>query len=347
MSATPTTTTKDLPYLDGFVGIFADKQVGARGGDPRPTGPRPNSAACRPRRSISSRRNLATRSPCRQSDWNCGNLITPNSKRKPFDDVRVRNALLLAIDQWHGAPALSKIANVHTVGGVVFPGSPLAANKEELQKLAGFWPDIDKSRAEAKRLLKEAGHENLSFELLNRNVDQPYKYVGTWIVDEWSKIGVKATQRVVPTGPWFEAMRGGNFDVVVEANCNGVVNPVMDTQKYLPKKAFVENYGGYEDQELIDIYEKMLHETDAAKQRVLMRQYENPGGRHHGLRVSDAVVEPHPARAVVYARLEDRPEPLREPGPGEHLAGEVRGVPTVIAGRLGYYSRVTRKAWNR
>ena len=83
--------------------------------------------------------------------------------------------------------------------------------------------------------------------MLNRNVDQPYKYVGTWLVDEWSKIGVKVTQKVVPTGPWFEAMRTGNFDVVVEANCNGVVNPVMDTQKYLPKKVFVENYGGYED----------------------------------------------------------------------------------------------------
>ena len=131
----------------------------------------------------------------------------------------------------------------------MFPGSPLAATKEELQKMAGFWPDIDKSRAEAKRLLKEAGQENLSFEMLNRNVDQPYKYVGTWLVDEWSKIGVKVTQKVVPTGPWFEAMRTGNFDVVVEANCNGVVNPVMDTQKYLPKKAFVENYGGYDDQD--------------------------------------------------------------------------------------------------
>ena len=51
----------------------------------------------------------------------------------------------------------SKIATVHTVGGIVFPGSPLAATKEELQQIAGFWPDIEKSRAEAKRLLKEAG----------------------------------------------------------------------------------------------------------------------------------------------------------------------------------------------
>src|SRR5207253_10290909 len=99
------------------------------------------------------------------SDWNCGPLVTPNPKKKPFDDVRVRRALLLAIDQWHGAPALAKIANVRTVGGVVFPGSPLAATKEELQRLAGFWPDIEKSRAEAKRLLKEAGAEGVTFEL--------------------------------------------------------------------------------------------------------------------------------------------------------------------------------------
>jgi peptide/nickel transport system substrate-binding protein len=38
---------------------------------------------------------------------------------------------------------------VRTVGGIVFPGSPLAATKEELQQIAGYWPDIEKSRAEA------------------------------------------------------------------------------------------------------------------------------------------------------------------------------------------------------
>ena len=35
---------------------------------------------------------------------------------------------------------------------------------------------------EARRLLKEAGAEGLSFELLNRNVDQPFKYVATWLI---------------------------------------------------------------------------------------------------------------------------------------------------------------------
>ena len=264
---------KGLPYLDGFIGIYAPKQavrIDALHADRASIEFRgfPPSAINQ------LKQELGDKIDVQSSDWNCGNLITPNASRKPFDDVRVRKALLLAINQWHGAPALAKIADVRTVGGIVFPGSPLAATKAELQELAGFWPDIKKSRAEARKLLKEAGQEHLHFVLLNRNVDQPYKYVGTWLIDQWSKIGVSATQRVVPTGPWFQLMRSGDFDVVVEANCNSIVNPVLDTQKYLPHDMFGDNYGGYTDPVEADIYNKMLHETDVAKQRVLMRAYE-------------------------------------------------------------------------
>jgi hypothetical protein len=39
----------------------------------------------------------------------------------------------------------------------------------------------------------------------------------------------------VPTGPSFDAMRKGEFDVVLEGNCNNVPNPVLDVQKYLPR----------------------------------------------------------------------------------------------------------------
>ena len=172
------------------------------------------------------------------SDWNCGSDLFFNHKKKPFDDVRVRRALTLAIDRWGGAPALSKIAVVKTVAGIVFPGSPLAATKDELQKMAGFWPDIEKSRAEAKRLLKEAGAENLSFELLNRDVDQPYKYVGIWLVDQWSKIGVKVTQKVVADRPVvLEAMRSGHYDVAHYPICHSMVNPLLDVSTYLPSSS--------------------------------------------------------------------------------------------------------------
>src|SRR5436190_247797 len=207
------------------------------------------------------------------SDWNCGSVVTINEKVKPFDDVRVRRALTLAIDRWHGAQALSKIADVHTAGSLIFPGDPLAPSNEQLHEVAGFWPDIDKSRTEAKRLLKEAGAENLTFELLNRDVDQPYKYVGIWIVDEWSKIGVKVTQKVLPSGPWVAAERAGDFSVVLQANCHSGVNPLIDVQPYLSSSVSKQNYGNYEDPREQELYEKALHETDPATQKQVMFQF--------------------------------------------------------------------------
>jgi peptide/nickel transport system substrate-binding protein len=264
---------KDLPYLDGFTAIFAPKQsviIDAIRADRASNEFRglPPSARDQLVKELGDKITVQT------GDWNCVNMITANHKKKPFDDVRVRRALALAIDQWKGAPALAKIANVRTVGGVVFPGSPLAATKEELQQIVGYWPDIEKSRAEARRLLHEAGADGLTFELQNRNVDQPYRYLATWVIDEWSKVGLKVTQKVLPTGPFFEGLRSGNFDVTVDFNCQGLVNPLLDIGKFLPHSVYEENYGNYEDQRVIDLYQSVLHETDPIKQRSLMREYE-------------------------------------------------------------------------
>jgi peptide/nickel transport system substrate-binding protein len=262
---------KGLPYLDGIEGIFAPKQatrIDAMRADRGAIDFRglPPSAADELKQA------LGDKIAVQESDWNCGSDLFFNHKKKPFDDVRVRRALTLAIDRWGGAPALSKIAIVKAVGGIVFPGSPLAAKKEELQQMAGFWPDIEKSRVEAKRLLKEAGAENLNFELLNRDVDQPYKYVGIWLVDQWSKIGLKVTQKVVPTGPWFQAMRSGQYDVVHYPICRSTVNPLLDVGAYLPSSD--ENYGYYDDPKETELHDKLLHESDPQKQHALMVDFE-------------------------------------------------------------------------
>ena len=262
-----------LPYLESFTGLYAPKQT------VRVDAIRSDRAAIDFRNLPPAARDelvgaLGDKITVQESDLNCGNIFTPNHKRKPFDDARVRRALTLAVDRWNGALALAKIAVSRTVGGIVFPGSPLAASKDELEGIAGFWPDIVRSRAEARRLLKEAGAEGLIFELLNRDLDQPFKYLGTWLVDQWSKIGLTVTQRVVPVGPWFESMRNGSFEVTLEGNCQSVINPLLDVQKYLPRSVFTDNYGNYEDWHEVDLYQRLLHETDPVKQREVVREFE-------------------------------------------------------------------------
>jgi peptide/nickel transport system substrate-binding protein len=262
---------KGQPYLDGFVGVYAPKEA------TRVAAIRSDQAAIEfrglpPSARDELKKDLGDQIAVQESDWNCGSDLFFNEKKPPFDDPRVRRALSLALDRWGGAPALSKIAIVKTVGGIVYPGSPLAANKDKLSSMAGFWPDIEKSRAEAKKLLHDAGVDNLSFELLNRDVDQPYKYVGIWLVDQWSKIGVKVTQKVVPTGPWFASMRSGDFGVVHYPICHSIVNPLLDVQPFLPGSA--ENMGGVPDPEEQALYQKLLHETDPQKQHEEMVAFE-------------------------------------------------------------------------
>jgi peptide/nickel transport system substrate-binding protein len=265
------------PYIDGFRAIFAKKET------LRIQAIRGDRAAIEFRGFPPQARDdlvkaLGDQITVQESDWNCVLLVTPNHNVKPFDDVRVRRALTLAIDRWHGAEALSKIAIVKTVGGMVFPGHPLAATKEELEQLAGYWPDIEKSREEARRLLKEAGAENLEFVLNNRAIDQPYTIVGTWLIDQWSKIGVKVSQEALPTGPFYDKLRSkADFQVSMDFNCQAVVNPLLDVAIFTSDDKSDNQHGNYQDREMDKLFDAMNETADVEEQRKLMRQFEKRG----------------------------------------------------------------------
>jgi peptide/nickel transport system substrate-binding protein len=212
-----------------------------------------------------------------ESDWNCALLVTPNHLVKPFDNPRVRRALTLAVDRWSGSKLLARIAIVRAVGGIVFPAHPLAATKVELQEIAGYWPGLERSRAEARRLLGEAGvPEGFKFKFLIRGIDQPYKVVGTWLITQWHSVRLNAEEWVLPTKPWYEKLRSRSdaFDVSIDFNCNSVPNPLLDVSKYLSRDRTGDNYANYKDRVLDTLFDQMNRATDFPEQRGLMRQYE-------------------------------------------------------------------------
>ncbi len=262
------------PYLDGYKSIVAPKLA------VRVNAIRSDQAAIEFRGFPPEQRDnlvnaLGDEIVVQESDWNCVLVFTPNTKRKPFDDVRVRQALTLAVDRWGASQYLSKIAIVKTVGGVVFPKHPLAANEEELEQLIGYSKDIEASRAKARALLKEAGAEGIKVDVNNRDVDQPYKVVGTWLIDQWKKIGLQAKQTVRPSPQFYDTLRKNKeFDVSIDFNCQSVINPIADVTKFLCPPTSGNNYSQCENAELDEIYSKLAREGDAAKQRELMREFE-------------------------------------------------------------------------
>jgi peptide/nickel transport system substrate-binding protein len=259
------------PYLDGFEAIIANTQM------LRLQAIRGDQAAAEFRGIPPKSRDVLVDAlgkdlTVQESDWNCAQIVTPNQRRKPFDDVRVRRALTLALDRWQGSKDMSKITIVKAVGGIVFPGHPLATPNEELKTLAGYWADVEKSRAEAKRLLQEAGAADLKFTLHSRAIDQPYTIVGTWLIDQWKRVGIAVDQIPMADGPYFSALQQGQYDVALEFYCGGVVNPLIDVSKFRPDAG--DQYGAFRDSELVRLHDTMNRTGDVAEQKKLMQAFE-------------------------------------------------------------------------
>ena len=209
-----------------------------------------------------------------ESPWICNLVVGFNTEKKPFDDVRVRRALSLAIDRWQGSEALSKIALVKPVGGVLRPGYDLAASQSELEALPGFSRNIAASRAEAKKLLAEAGVSNLKFKFLNRNVPMPYTPVGVFLIDQWRQIGVSVEHEQLETRLYQAAMSGGNYEVGLDFNCDYVDDPNLQLLKYMSADKSPINYGRYNDRTLDELYEKQKRATDPAQRKAIVREFE-------------------------------------------------------------------------
>ena len=148
---------------------------------------------------------------------------------------------------------------------------------DELASLPGYWHDINKSRAEARRLLKEAGvPEGFSFKLNNRNTDQPYKFVATYLIDQWRQIGLNVEQVVMPTGPFFAmlAQDPPQYDVTMDFNCQSIVNPTADVQRFISKDRTDGNHGYYIDRKLDQMFDAQMQEPDFVKHKKILDDFQ-------------------------------------------------------------------------
>ena len=211
-----------------------------------------------------------------ETPWVCSLVVTFNTKKAPFDDVRVRRALSLAVDRWGGAEALSKVALVRHVGGLLRPGYDLAISEQDLVKMPGFSKDVNASRAEARKLLKEAGQPNLTFTLTNRNVAMPYTPVGVFLIDQWRQIGLTVKHEQLDTKLYLAAQQRDNptFDAALDFNCDFMDEPNLQLQKYLSHDRSSINYAQQTDRTLDALFDKQSGELDKKKRYAILREFE-------------------------------------------------------------------------
>ena len=265
---------KGKPYLNGYVAIFISgaPMVNALAAGEVLAEFRGQSPADRDRLVKA----LGDRAVVQESPWVCSLVVTFNTKKKPFDDVRVRRALSLAIDRWGGAQALSKVALVRHVGGILRPGYELASPERELVTYPGWSKDINASRAQAKKLLQEAGVPNLSFTFTNRNVAMPYTPVGVFLIDQWRQIGVNAKHEQLETRLYLAAQQRDKptYDAALDFNCDFMDEPNLQLQKYLSHDRSAINYAQQTDRVLDGLFDKQSGELDTKKRYAILREFE-------------------------------------------------------------------------
>jgi peptide/nickel transport system substrate-binding protein len=209
-----------------------------------------------------------------ESPWEINLLLIFNTKHKPFDDVRVRQALSLAIDRWKMADELSKTTYMKFVGGIMRPGFAMATPEAELERLPGFSRDYTASLAEARRLLAQAGVSNLTVNVVNRDIPIPYGPGADFVTAAWKQLGVSVKEVRLDNKHWDEALKGGNFDAAYDFDGDYADDPTLQMTKYVSPDLSPDNYTGATDRQLDALFVGQAVIPDLRERARIVRSFE-------------------------------------------------------------------------
>jgi len=262
---------KGKPYLDGFRAVFMQGAalMNALHGGQVMADFRSVTASDRDRLVQA----LGDKITVQESPWLNALLVTFNAQKKPFDDPRVRRALSLAIDRWKASEVLPRSSIMRYVGGYLRPGYALAAREEDLVKMPGFGKDSEAARAEARRLLAEAGVPNLKLKLVNRTIANLFVPAGIYIIDQWRQIGVETEHIQANDTLYNTSMNDGTFDVALDFQGDSIDEPTYQLTRYLSAD-LSSNRGRYTDRELDKLFEAQKAAADPQERYRLLREFE-------------------------------------------------------------------------
>jgi oligopeptide transport system substrate-binding protein len=190
-----------------------------------------------------------------------------NTRRPPFDDVRVRTALSLTVErEWLSRTLLA--TGVAPAWGVVPPG--LAAYRPN-------WAGWTRARrlSEARRLLQAAGYNPkhpLSFEV-RFNSDTDHRRIAVALAAGWKPLGVEARLLNSEASLHFASLKRADFELAR----SGWIGDIPVPENYLAvhdSKSGPTNYSGFHDRNFEDLLAHALTVPSAAARAAAMREAE-------------------------------------------------------------------------
>ena len=207
--------------------------------------------------------------------------IIPNVQRKPFDDVRVREALSLAIDRDAFLKTVGPLSGASFHGmGLMPPGSPFGLSQSELRQFGGYdsLPGLGgnavANRQRAMALLEEAGvPKGFKVVLPTRGDSAAFRDAAINIASQLKAIGLDATVDIRDTGAFYAIEAKGDFQIVVHSVAVGGSTPDQILGEGYTSFGG-RNYGQWKDEGLDRLYRQQSAERNPKKRAELIRQFQ-------------------------------------------------------------------------
>jgi peptide/nickel transport system substrate-binding protein len=199
-----------------------------------------------------------------------------NTLKKPYDDVRVRQAISYAIDREFITKKLHRgLTKIAT--GPIMPGTPMYSDKVERYAL-----NLDK----ANKLLDEAGHSkndkgvrfSMQIDYLPGTPDNSQS-IAEYLRPQFKKIGIEVTVRAQPDFPtWARRISSYDFDVTMDGAFNygdpviGVHRTYMSSN--IRKGVIWSNTQNYRNDKVDDLLSKATVERDPVKRKTFYDEFQ-------------------------------------------------------------------------
>ncbi|MBI2910271.1 MAG: hypothetical protein HYX92_21725 [Chloroflexi bacterium] len=198
------------------------------------------------------------------------NVIRPMTTKPPFDDIRVRKALYLAVDRQAAIRVLAQ--DEAWVGGAVAPYASFAIPQDELLKRPGYRQPKDADIAEARKLLAEAGFpQGFKTETIGRSGSDDD--LGIFLKAQLAAIGIEATVRMVDTAVMSRVQMQKSFEVLVMTLGPKTMDPDDISRYYL--KGAQQNYGDFYDEEAESLFQRQARAVDPVERKKLALELQN------------------------------------------------------------------------
>lgn len=191
-------------------------------------------------------------------------------RQNPFQDLRVRKAVNLALDR-SAACTIDKMQCQFGGGGFMMESTPWYL--PGLDKLPMNQGALDQRRAQARSLLAEAGQPNgFSVDLKTRNLAF-YQASALWVVDQLKTIGINAELKVHETANYYEYLESGNFDLSFDYWASTWPTPDDLLNKYFVPGGG-QNYIKYDNPKITDLLNRQSQTMDQAERIKLVNEAE-------------------------------------------------------------------------